>query len=113
MKMLAVLLACVIAVSTYVAIAEANVASVQTPRTKLITKQLVVTDGVQGDVFTATAKCPKGTFVTGGGVNQEVLAVPAVQYASYPSSTTSWSVIVRMTNHGGVTFNAWAVCEYK
>jgi hypothetical protein len=74
----------------------------------------------RGDQFTATADCPAGKVVLGGGA-QVTVSVAGESYrgglvASYPSSATTWTGIGMVLNSdlaGGTTLTvtAYALCS--
>jgi hypothetical protein len=69
-------------------------------------------------LITATATCPSGVLLGGGGqvTTTSANADRAVLVASYPSSTTVWTV-VGIVNQGGLgagrtmTVQAYALCS--
>ena len=65
-----------------------------------------------GGVFTvkpATAGCPAGTFVVGGGASLSDHGYQEVN-DSYPSSATSWTANVANYGATAPTFSVYAVC---
>jgi hypothetical protein len=69
--------------------------------------------GGSNDDRTATATCPTGKLLVSGGF-QMVSAPsgtrePPFVMASYPSSTTVWTVEIQ---HGSITRPAWTVTAY-
>jgi hypothetical protein len=71
-----------------------------------------------GTVVTATATCPAGKKILGGGgtytVSSSAQFARVALLASYPSSATAWSVSVRVNQGLGsgvtATARAYAVC---
>jgi hypothetical protein len=68
-----------------------------------------------GTVLSATAVCPNGTLVLGGGVMQQTPnATPSASLmASYPDTDHSWLGVFKNSNGfqiGNVTITVYAIC---
>lgn len=78
---------------------------------------MTITGPDLGAQATATATCPSGTMLLGGGVQVEHSSdVITVLQSSYPSSATEWSATAQallLPRHDGMTVTAYALCSLR
>jgi uncharacterized protein YfiM (DUF2279 family) len=63
-----------------------------------------------GNEVSATAQCPAGTFVVGGGALSSFGSPDPYLNSSFANSTTSWRVFAWNPTGGDETTQAYAVC---
>ncbi len=66
--------------------------------------------GPAGVQSTATATCPAGKALLGGGAFGSSSSVDQDVNSSYPESTTVWRVYMNNGTAGAITFRAYAIC---